>query len=407
MNGDRRRFLRTGLAAGTLAVAGCAAPSTGTDDGSSGGDAATGGGDADAPDDTADAPGYEVEEVVADLRQPWGIAVAPDDTVLVTERPGGLVRVDDGEPRRIDGAPEVFAGGQGGLLDATFHPHYPDPAWAYLTYSAATDGGGTTTHLGRGRLAPDADRLTDFEVLHTAAPSVDSDGHFGSRVVFGPDGRVYVTVGDRQFKNFGPDHTAQDRTTDLGAVLRFEPDGSIPMDNPFVGDPDARDSIFSYGHRNPQGLAVHPETGALWEHEHGEQDGDEINVLESGGNFGWPVATEACTYGGGDPIGVSHADRSDVVDPVHYWPCGSGGFPPSGLTIYDGVASAWQGDLFAGNLAGQYLGRFTIDGQSVTETERLLADRDWRIRAVTVGPDDGLLVAVDADPGPLVRVSPA
>jgi quinoprotein glucose dehydrogenase len=409
MNGDRRQFLRTGLAAGTLAFAGCTAPSgDGTaDDGTSGSDAPADGPDSDTPDDADDAPAYEVEEVVADLDQPWGIAVAPDDTVLVTERPGGFVRVADGETRRIDGAPEVFAGGQGGLLDVTVHPDYPDPPWVYLTYSAANDAGETTTHLGRGRLAPDADRLTDFEVLHAAEPFVNSDAHFGSRVVFGPDGRVYVTVGDRQFKDFGPDHVAQDRTTDLGAVLRFDPDGSIPDDNPFVDDPDARDLIFSYGHRNPQGLTVHPETGALWEHEHGEQDGDEINILERGGNFGWPVATEACTYGGGDPIGVSHADRADVVDPVHYWPCGSGGFPPSGLAIYDGAASAWRGDLFAGNLAGGYLGRFTVDGRAVTEVERLLDGRGWRIRAVTVGPDDGLLVAVDADPGPLVRLTPA
>ncbi len=410
MNGDRRQFLRAGLAAGTLAVAGCAAPDRRDDptasDANAGSTADTPVSDADT-DSTDDTPAYEVEEVVTDLDRPWGIAVAPDDTVLVTERPGGLVRVADGESRRVDGVPAVFTGGQGGLLDVAFHPEYPAPAWVYLTYAAANDAGETTTHLGRGRLAPDASRLTDFEVLHAAEPFVNSNAHFGSRVVFGPDDRIYVTVGDRQFKDFGPEHVAQDLTTDLGAVLRFDPDGSIPADNPFVGDSDARDPLFSYGHRNPQGLTIHPETGALWEHEHGEQDGDEINILESGANFGWPVATEACTYGGGDPIGVSHADRSDVVDPVHYWPCGSGGFPPSGLTIYDGSVSAWQGDLFAGNLAGGYLGRFRVDGREVTEVQRLLADREWRIRAVTVGLEDGLLVAVDADPGPVVRVTPA
>jgi len=411
MNRNRRQFLRTGLAAGALTVAGCAAtpPTDGSDsgDGDASDDGATGATTA-SGDAGGDAPAYDVETITDDLDQPWGVAVAPDGTVLVTERPGGFVRVglDGGETRRIDGAPDVFAGGQGGLLDVALHPGYPDPAWVYLTYSVANDAGDTTTRLGRGRLAPDATRLADFEVLHSADPFVDSDAHFGSRVVFGPDGRVYVTVGDRQFKDFGPDHVAQDRTTDLGAVLRFDPDGSVPADNPFVGDPDARDPVFSYGHRNPQGLTVHPETGALWEHEHGEQDGDEINVLERGGNFGWPVATEACTYGGGDPIGVSHADRSDVVDPVHFWPCGSGGFPPSGLTVYDGSVSVWSGDLFAGNLAGGYLGRFAVDGREVREVERLLDGRGWRIRAVTVGPDDGLLVAVDADPGPLVRIAP-
>jgi len=401
MNHDRRRFLASGVAAGALAVAGCVGLGAESE--------RDGAGDSDAEPTATDGPGgveYDVETVVSDLRNPWGIAVAPDDTMLITERPGGLVRVDDGEPRRIDGAPAVFAAGQGGLLDVAVHPDYPDTPWVYLTYAAVNDAGASTTHLGRGRLGPGATRLDEFEVLHAAAPFVDSDAHFGSRIVFGPDGRVYVTVGDRQFKNFGPEHVAQDTTTDLGAVLRFEPDGSIPESNPFVGG-GGRDPIFSYGHRNPQGLAVHPETGALWEHEHGEQDGDEINVLRQAGNFGWPVATEACTYGGGDPIGVSHRDRSDVVEPVHFWPCGSGGFPPSGLTIYDGAVEAWQGDLFAGNLAGGYLGRFDVDGRDVTEVERLLGDRGWRIRAVTVGPDDGLLVAVDADPGPLVRVSPA
>ena len=404
MNDDRRRFLRSGLAVGTLAVAGCAGSSGDTDVDT--GDVTASQTEATAADET-ESVGYAVEEVVTDLRQPWGIAVAPDDTILLTERPGGLVRVDDREPQRIDGVPEVFAGGQGGLLDVAVHPDYPDTPWVYLTYSAENNAGASATHRGRGRLAPDATRLNGFEVLHAAEPFVDSDAHFGSRVVFGPDRRVYVTVGDRQFKDFGPEHVAQDRTTDHGAVLRFEPDGSVPGDNPFVTDPDARDPIFSYGHRNPQGVTVHPETGALWEHEHGEQDGDEINILERGGNFGWPVATEACTYGGGDPIGVSHRDRSDVVAPVHFWPCGSGGFPPSGLTIYDGDAAAWQGDLFAGNLAGGYLGRFAVDGREVTEVEQLLADRGWRIRAVTVGPDDGLLVAVDADPGPVVRLTPA
>ncbi|MBB6646974.1 PQQ-dependent sugar dehydrogenase [Halobellus ruber] len=402
MNGDRRRFLRAGLAAGTLAFAGCAASPPTSD-----GDGATNGGTT-APDDAGGDGTHEVETIVDDLDQPWGLAVAPDGATLVTERPGGFVRAaPDGTTTRIDGTPEVFAGGQGGLLDVALHPDYPDSPWVYLTYSVANGAGETTTRLGRGLLAPDGARLDDFEVLHTAEPFVESNGHFGSRVVFGPDDRAYVTVGDRQFKDFGPEHTAQDLTTDHGAVLRFEPDGSIPSGNPFVDDPDARDPIFSYGHRNPQGLAVHPGTGDLWEHEHGEQDGDEINILQQGGNFGWPVATEACTYGGGEPIGVSHDDRADVVAPVHYWPCGSGGFPPSGLAIYDGSASAWSGDLFAGNLAGQYLGRFAVDGREVTEVGQLLADREWRIRAVTVGPDDGLLVAVDADPGPLVRLTPA
>jgi glucose/arabinose dehydrogenase len=231
-------------------------------------------------------------------------------------------------------------------------------------------------------------------------------------------------VGDRRFKDCGPDHVAQDLTNDLGTILRFEPDGSIPADNPFVDseersssgsrsqpgdDPspeEARDAIYSYGHRNPQGLTVHPGTGALWESEHGERDGDEINVIEAGGNYGWPVATYACEYGTDQPVGDSPDEREDLISPVYYWACGSGGFPPAGMTFYDGPIEGWQGDLFVGNLAGTYLGRFSVDGTDVTEREPLLADRGWRIRAVETGPAGHLYVAVDAGSAPLVRLTP-
>jgi len=217
-----------------------------------------------------------------------------------------------------------------------------------------------------------------------------------------------MTVGDRQFKDFGPDHVAQETTNDLGSTLRFRPDGSIPADNPFVADPEARDEIYSYGHRNPQGMTVHPETGEIWQSEHGERDGDELNRLQQGGNYGWPVASEACRYGTDQPVGEAHANREDVVDPVYYWECGSGGFPPSGMTFYDGAYSNWQGDLFVGNLADQYLGRFSVDGTTVEEREPLVADRGWRIREVSTDPATGELYAlVDADPAPLVRLSPA
>ncbi|WP_197409844.1 PQQ-dependent sugar dehydrogenase, partial [Haloferax profundi] len=218
---------------------------------------------------------------------------------------------------------------------------------------------------------------------------------------------LYMTVGDRQFKNFGPDHVAQDRTNELGTVLRFNADGSVPADNPFVDDPDAKDTIFSWGHRNPQGLTTHPETGEVWESEFGEQDGDEINVLEPGANYGWPIADEGCTYGSGEPIGVSHDERDDVVAPVFSWPCGSGGFPPSGMTFYTGSTfPEWTGDLFVGGLASRYLAHFTVDGRTVTEAEPLLADRGWRIRDVLDTPDTGdLYVVVDADDAPLVRLT--
>jgi len=416
---NRRQYL-AGVTAAYGAVAGCLGST--------------------ADDPTADPSGVAVETVADGLANPWGLAFLPDDRrLVVTERDTGrvvLVDRETGDRTEVDGVPAVDPAGQGGLLDVAIHPEFPTEPWLYLTYSATNDAGESTTHLGRGRLDPTAARLSAFEVLHAAEPFLDRDNHYGSRVVFGDDRRLYVSVGDRQFKDFGPNHVAQDRTNDLGTILRFEPDGSIPDDNPFVdseersssgsrtqsgdsdeqsssgsratpGDGDARDPIYSYGHRNPQGLAVHPETGALWASEHGERDGDELNVIEAGGNYGWPVATYACEYGTDQPVGDSPDEREDLVAPVYYWECGTGGFPPAGMTFYNGPISEWQGDLFVGNLAGTYLGRFTVDGTDVTEREPLLDGRGWRMRAVATAPDTGhLYAAVDAGDAPIVRLVP-
>jgi len=388
---DRRTFISMVGATGAAGAAGCVGA----------GDDAGG-----APDGGSDPT---VETVADGLASPWGVAVPPDESwLLVTERPGRLLRVGrDGAAATVEGAPAVDDAGQGGLLDVALDPAFPDRRWVYLTYAAGDGTGRSTTHLGRGRLDADAAALREFEVLQVAEPFVDSDGHFGSRVACGPEGMVYVTVGDRQFKDFGPDHVAQDLGNHLGTTLRLRPDGSVPGDNPFVDDPDARDEIFSYGHRNAQGLALAPETGTLWESEFGEQDGDEINRLRAGANYGWPVADEGCTYGGGEPIGVSHDDRDDVVAPAYSWPCGSGGFPPSGAAVYDGDAvPEWQGDLFVAGLASRSLARFAVDDGALALVERLLAGRDRRLRAVAVGPETGrLYVAVDAADAPLLALS--
>ena len=365
--------------------------------------------------ESSDGSSVVVETVVDGLTHPWGMAVGgPTDALLVTERDTGrLLRVDPdaGTTTAINGVPDVDTAGQGGLLDVTWGPA---GEWVYLTYAVANDAGETTTRLGRGRLAGEGgedgegDRLTDFEQLYTAEPYVDSGGHYGSRVGFDADGYLYMTVGDRQFKNFGPDHVAQDRSNDLGTTLRLEPDGSIPDDNPFVDDEDAREAIYSYGHRNAQGLDRHPETGEIWESEFGESDGDEINVIERGGNYGWPVADEGCTYGTGQPIGVSHADREDVIAPVFGWPCGEDGPAPSGMAFYDGDAfPAWEGDLFVGGLVTQRVVHLVVDGDDVREAEPLLADRQQRIRDVVVGRDGALYVAVDAGNAPILRLLPA
>ena len=354
---------------------------------------------------------YTVETVATGFERPWAVEPLGASALLVTERPGRLSLVDRerGEKRQVAGTPEVFARGQGGLLDVTLGPTYPDEPWVYLTYSVGRSDGTSSTRVGRGRLTGvegDDPRLDGFETLYTAEPFVRSSGHFGSRVAFAPDGTMYVTVGDRQFKNFGPDHVAQDPSNDLGTTLRLTPDGSIPEDNPFVDDPEAGNAVFSYGHRNAQGLAIHPETGAAWETEFGERDGDEINVLQAGANYGWPVADESCRYGSDRPVGVSHDDREDVVAPVYSWPCGSGGFPPSGAAFYAGDAFPWAGDLLVSGLASQYLARFRVDGETVTEADPLLADRGWRVRDVAVASDGVVYAAVDAGDAPVVRLVP-
>ena len=411
---NRRSYLALAGTAVAGGLAGCSTDGPGGSGGSNGSDPSGGDGSDDGSGDTGPDDGESVEftvETVADgFTAPWSVAPLPDESaLLVTERVGELRLVDPetGDRDRVPGAPTVAAAGQGGLLDIAFHPDFPEPNWVYLTYAAGDGSGASTTHLGRGRLDTDAPRLRSFERLHAAEPYVESNGHFGSRVVFGPDRLAYVSVGDRQFKDFGPDHVAQDRTNELGCTLRLAPDGSVPDDNPFVDDEGA-DAVFSYGHRNAQGMAVHPETGAIWQSEFGEQDGDELNRLERGANFGWPVADEGCTYGGGDPIGVPHDERDDVVAPMYSWPCPDGGFPPSGMTFYDGDAfPAWQGDLLVGGLASQYLARLTVDGDDVAEGSPLLADRGWRVRDAEVGPDTGhLYVVVDGDDAPIARLVP-
>lgn len=366
-----------------------------------------------------------VEEIATGLTHPWAIAVLPEGELLVTEREGELNHLDpaSGDLDPVSGVPEVHAAGQGGLLDVERHPEFEEEPWVYLTYAAGTGDGESATHLGRGRFDPEGMAVEGFEELYVA-DAAGSDGHYGSRAVFGADGMLYVTVGDRQFKDFGPDHVAQDPGTDLGTTLRLAPDGSVPEDNPFVSGEDSetpreggeavdegpRKAIYTYGHRNPQAMAVHPETGVIWQAEHGEEDGDEINRLEAGGNYGWPVATYACEYGTDDPVGDRPDERADTIEPVHYWECGSGGFPPSGAAFYDGDALPWRGDFLVGNLAEGYLGRFSVEGAgtddvAVREREPLLADRGWRVRDVTVG-EGALYVAVDAEDAPIVRLTP-
>jgi glucose/arabinose dehydrogenase len=340
---------------------------------------------------------YRVEVLFQDLERPWSLAFLPDGRMLVTERAGRLNLLDprDGSRQRIAGVPEVAAVGQGGLLDVVLHPDFKSNGWVYLSYSAR-HGSGLSTHVGRGRLK--GERLEDFQVLFRAEPPLSRGQHFGSRLVFDRDGYLFITVGDH-----GERDSAQDRGTHMGTVIRLTDDGRVPKDNPFVGDPRARPEIYSYGHRNAQGMTLHPRTGVLWLHEHGPRGGDEINLPKPGLNYGWPKTTFGREYHG--PRIGPEPPQPGFESPIHHW---TPSIAPSGMAFYDGDRFPnWRGDLFVGALAHRHLQRLRLDGGKVVEQEQLLTELGWRIRDVRSGPDGYLYVLPDETDGALIRLVPA
>ena len=350
-----------------------------------------------------------LEIVAEDLGQIWAIDFLPGTSkLLANENSGSLFLIDTEtlEVVEITGAPEVAAGGQGGLLDLEVSPDFAEDSLVYLTYSAANEAGATTTHLARAALDLEEQRLNNLEVLYIAEPFLADTSHYGSRVVIQGD-YLYMTIGDRGDKNF-EDHVSQDTTNVLGTTIRLLRDGTVPEDNPFVGDANVLDEIYTYGHRNAQGMAIHPETGEIWQSEHGERDGDEINIIYGGNNYGWPLATYGCTYVTRQAIGVLPEDLDDTINPVHYWECGSGGFPPAGMTFYDADGFiGWQGDLFVGGLASQYLAHFRVTDDGLEELDPLLEEEGWRVRDVTTGHHDGAIyAAVEGGSVSIARIAP-
>jgi glucose/arabinose dehydrogenase len=298
------------------------------------------------------------------------------------------------DPAPVSGVPEVAAAGQGGLLDVALHPRFRDNRLVYLSY-AGKGRGGTGTEVARGRLSEG--RLEDLEILYAVRPKSRGGRHFGSRLVFDAQGRLYVTAGER-----GDPDRAQDPGDAAGSVIRLTEDGAVPPDNPFVDRVGARPEIFSIGHRNPQGLARHPETGRIWEVEHGPRGGDEVNVIEAGVNYGWPVITYGMSYAG-FPIGEG-SEKSGMAQPVTYW---VPSISPSGMAFYTGAAfPAWRGNLFVGALSGELLVRLELDGERVVREERLLEELGERIRDVRQGPDGFLYLLTDAPDGALLRLEP-
>jgi aldose sugar dehydrogenase len=337
--------------------------------------------------------------VASGLQNPWGLAFLPDGRMLVTERAGRLriVQADGRLSEPLQGLPRIDAGGQGGLLDVGVDPKFADNALVYWSYSepAATGDAGNSTAVARGKL--EGTRLTGVQVIFRQSPKVNSSAHFGSRLVFARDGRLFITLGDR----FSRRDDAQTLDTHHGKVVRIEPDGRVPADNPFVGRSGALPEIWSYGHRNLQGAALHPQTGELWAHEHGPQGGDELNIVAAGKNHGWPAITYGREYGTGLKIGEGTA-RADVVAPLTYW---VPSIAPSGMAFLTSERyPGWKGNLFIGALRGAMLVRLELDGSKVMKEHRLLQSLDERIRDVRQGPDGWLYLLTDNRNGRLIRL---
>ena len=349
---------------------------------------------------------YQVVTVADGLQNPWGMVFLPDGDLLVTERPGRLRIIRNGQllPDPVPGVPEVFARGQGGLLDVELHPDFASNRMVYLSYSKPLADDESTTAVIRGRL--ENDRLTGVEEIFEA--NTRGNGHYGSRLAFDDEGYLFVTVGERQVPARGDleAHPAQDISNHHGTVNRLHDDGRIPDDNPFVGRDGAEPSIWSYGHRNPQGLVIHPETGDIWITEHGPQGGDELNLIQPGLNYGWPVVGYGVNYGSGSAIHEA-TQREGMESPVHFWVPSIG---TSGLLLYTGdVFPEWQGDLFAGGLSGEQIARLELDGREVAFEETVL-HRRGRVRDIVQGPDGYIYVAIDDRQGgrtPIVRLEPA
>lgn len=341
--------------------------------------------------------------VASGLEHPWGLSQLPDGQWLVTERPGRLrlVSTSGAVSAPLAGVPAVDAKGQGGLLDVTLSPSFAEDRLVYLSYAQPRQGGNGTA-VARGRLSADNSRLEAVEVIFTVAQTYDGDKHYGSALAFGPDGKLYITVGERSDRPKRPE--AQDLGTHHGKVIRINADGSIPQDNPFVGRQGALAHNYTYGHRNPQGIAIQPGTGAVWTIEHGTRGGDELNLIKPGNNYGWPIAAYGIEYNG-QAIEGAATSAEGTVQPVYYW---DPVIAPGGMTFYEGdMFAGWKGNVLIAGLGGKHLARLVIENDKVVGEERLLTSLDARIRNVAVGADGAVWVITDEEDGKLVRLSKA
>ncbi|WP_075215437.1 PQQ-dependent sugar dehydrogenase [Mongoliimonas terrestris] len=344
-----------------------------------------------------------VTPVAEGLSTPWGLAFLPDGRMLVTEKAGTLrlVSTDGTVSEPIAGLPDVDARGQGGLLDVAIHPDFEENRLVYFTYSEPGENRTNSTAVGRGALSEDGTGLRDVEVIFTQQPKVASTKHFGSRLVFDNNGHLFVGLGERSDEQFRGQ--AQDPMSHLGKVVRLDPDGSVPADNPYADGSEARPEIWSTGHRNIQAAALNPASGDLWVIEHGPRGGDEVNIAKARNNYGWPEVSFGVNYSG-SPVGTGAAQGEGFTDPIYQW---TPVIAPSGMVFYGGDAfPEWQGDLFVGGLRAKSLVRLDVDGDRIVGEERLLGDLDKRIRDVAEGPDGALYVITDERNAAVYRIAP-
>ncbi|MGY6629770.1 MAG: PQQ-dependent sugar dehydrogenase [Wenzhouxiangella sp.] len=340
---------------------------------------------------------YTVETLSSDLEHPWSLVFLPDGQMLVTERAGRLLRISaDGQTREaIRAVPDSAVRAQGGLMEVALDPDWSDNGWIYLTQAVETDGG-YATRLLRGRL--NGNDWTDNEVLFTAHTTHRRPVHYGARLAFLPDGTLLMAIGD----GFDEREQAQRLDNHSGTIVRLHRDGRVPSDNPFINQPNARPEIFSYGHRNPQGLVVEADTGRIWSHEHGPRGGDELNLIRPGANYGWPVVTHGVDYSGAQI--TPHRSQPGMEDPLIDW---TPSIAPAGMSIYQGdLFAGWQGNLLVASLVDRSIRRIEVDGDRVTGEERLELGINRRLRDVRVGPDGALYLLTDHRDGEILRVVP-
>jgi len=346
---------------------------------------------------TSDKHSFTLTEIAGGLEHPWGFAFLPGGDILITERAGRLRILRGGklDPQPIEGLPKtVFVSGQGGVLDVALHPHFKENKFVYLSYAAGTRSKAGTEVL-RARLS--GNRLEDVTVIFKSDPKTPGSAHYGSRLAFSDDGTLFITIGDR----YDLLKEAQNPANHLGTVIRIKDDGSVPKDNPFVGKPNVRPEIYSYGHRNPQGLTIRPSDRSIWLHEHGPRGGDELNKLKRGANYGWPAITYGIDYSGAIISDKTHAEGME--QPIIQW---TPSIAPSGMAFYEGGKfPSWQGNLFIGALAKRHLRRIELKGDRVV-SEEILLEGMARFRDVRQGPDGYLYILIDDSEGQLLRLDP-